>query len=650
MPAAPPGRPPDSPQIGLHTLSGTDVDSLALGRLDHGVVRRLLDAETSYRRLALRAALELLRVQPGAAGPLVPVDDAWELLVAAERRDPAAARAVIDRPFTGAWAARLLRRLRGQPSGAEPAGVHAELPLWVEVGYLHALAVATAVRAGCACTLAVPARRGVVHLPSLGHAHLAGLDLWDHATVEVTDAGARVVGPLAAVHLTVPGHPDGSDRPSDADRPGDLHDAPSQLHWRATRSLASGVTIEDVDPYRQVSGTAGPDWLPAVQIAEWESRLAAARRVLRAGHPRTAAALDATITAIVPRPAAQRFRSFSATSADAVGSVELSVPSDGVDGAVMLSHELRHAVLGIVTHLGDLLDPAAAARRYRVPWRDDPRPARGMLQGMYAFFGVADFWHVQRHLARGNEAMLAHFEFALWRGAVFDTGRELLRTGALTALGRRFVTGVVTTVRSWLTEPVPAEAGRLAELATTDARALWHVHHHLVARSQVARGLAAAWLAGAQVPPVEPAAIAYRLDPDPDARAFDTRACLARLWLADRDVFRRTEREGAQRVYRGASAADCALVRGDRDRARALYLAQLNRPGQHRRALVGLGLALGADHPAGRVLQMRPELVAAVTREVVRSDGPAAAQGVVPHLAAWLAPLVAPPSPAPPDA
>jgi hypothetical protein len=34
--------------------------------------------------------------------------------------------------------------------------------------------------------------------------------------------------------------------------------------------------------------------------------------------------------------------------------------------------------------------------RYYVPWRDDPRPISGLLQGAYAYLGVTGFWRTRR--------------------------------------------------------------------------------------------------------------------------------------------------------------------------------------------------------------------------------------------------------------
>ena len=54
-----------------------------------------------------------------------------------------------------------------------------------------------------------------------------------------------------------------------------------------------------------------------------------------------------------------------------------------------LTHELQHTKLNAVMYLFELLEPVAGERFY-APWRDDPRPLGGFLQGIYAFFGIAE--------------------------------------------------------------------------------------------------------------------------------------------------------------------------------------------------------------------------------------------------------------------
>ncbi|WP_239341157.1 HEXXH motif domain-containing protein [Frankia sp. CiP3] len=613
--------------LGAHRLSTGDLDSLALGSLDSGIIRRLARSEISRRRIAFRAVLDLLREQHPRLGPLLPVDEVWDLLVEIERQDAAAARAVLDRPLAGAWAARLLRRLRGL--------TQEDVPLWVEVGHLHAMAAAAAVRAGSSIELRVPLRRGFVHLPAVGHARLGSPEPWDTAVVRTVAAEIDVVGPTRRIRLRRDEQDFRVVRPAGDPPGGTGAPAPDDGSWWPVHVAGPvGLVVEDCDPYRMSGRAAEPHRLPPARTDRWGRLLADSAAVARAGHPDLAAGVDAVISAVVPLPAAARFRSYSSTSGDAIGSVEMSEPHDALDGAAMLAHELRHAVLGMLLHVvGDLVDPAAPVRPRYAPWRDDPRPPRGMLHGVYAFFGVADFWRVQRGLSVGDDAMLGHFEFALWRAAVCDTAADLLRDPALSAIGRRFLTGLLTTAQAWLSEPVPFEAARLAALVTADTRALWRAHHLRPAPAAVER-LADAWLTGGEPDAVT---VPTRQVPDRDARALDTRAGLARLWLSDRDELRRIERDGPGCGYRHASRADCALVAGDLVTARARYEARLVDVADDRRALVGLGLALRDDTAAGRVLRERPELVYAVAVAVAvaragRRPDPGA-------LAGWLAPV-----------
>jgi HEXXH motif-containing protein len=78
------------------------------------------------------------------------------------------------------------------------------------------------------------------------------------------------------------------------------------------------------------------------------------------------------------------------------------------------------------------------------PWRDDPRPAGGPVQGVYAFAGVTGFWQAHRAAARASE-QLADFEFALWRRQTARVLEMLRDSQHLTDNGRTFIAGVAAT-------------------------------------------------------------------------------------------------------------------------------------------------------------------------------------------------------------
>ncbi|ONH23995.1 hypothetical protein BL253_31455 [Pseudofrankia asymbiotica] len=581
--------------------------------------------------------LDLLRRDPTARGPLRSPDAAWDLLVAAESKAPVKIAGLIACPQVGAWAAHMLRRLYEE--------VHDDTPLWVDAGHLHALAASAAIQAGIEASVPVPMRRGAVHLPMLGHALLPMREQWDVAWIHIATrlsepkrvspdpatSGsstelAEIIGAKGSV--TVP--------------------APSQLGPRTTGNSGSwwphssvrvvsqgaslSIGLEDADPYRLAGRTTAPAPLRSADIGRWESALGAAWELLVDGHPSVARELSALTTALAPLPRAAPFRPRSASTGDAFGSAMISEPDDPTQLASTLVHELAHFKLGGILHLFDLTDPSWTRLGY-APWRDDPRPIRGILHGIYAFFHVTAFWRRQRALTTAGEAMLAHFEFAFWRGQTRQTARLLRASAGLTDLGRRFLDGVLVSLEPWCSEPVPFQVAELSQLMVRDHQALWRAHHLQPAAALVTE-LAAAWADGraASRAAIE-AAGPESLVPEPAVRDLDGRACLARLWLLDRDRFRRVAGAGPAREVAGTVAADCALVSGDRAAARQLYLSELADAPEKISAWVGLGLT----RPKYQALVARPDLALAVSSTVAATTGrrpsPAA-------LAAWLTPAL----------
>src|SRR5262249_56852586 len=85
--------------------------------------------------------------------------------------------------------------------------------------------------------------------------------------------------------------------------------------------------------------------------------------------------------------------------------------------AVALVHEFQHSKVSALLVLVPLHRAGTATAHY-APWRPDPRPLGGLLQGAYAYLGLVDLWGVQRLREPGAAARLAHFEFARWLPAV----------------------------------------------------------------------------------------------------------------------------------------------------------------------------------------------------------------------------------------
>jgi HEXXH motif-containing protein len=255
---------------------------------------------------------------------------------------------------------------------------------------------------------------------------------------------------------------------ADIDAPGGLprvpadpwRDAPG---WQGLRRLSARAgdavirfLVDDVDPYRMPVMDNVADRLTAEELRQLRDRLGPAWEMLAVDHWTAAEEIRTAIRAITPlqRPAEGQV---SATARDVFGCVALSTPADAHAFAETLAHEVQHAKLTALLNVTPLTTPDDGSRFY-APWRDDPRPASGLLQGAYAYLGVAGFWRRRRALENGRAAGRAHAAFARWRDAAWSVTEILLASGRLTPAGEHFVCGMRGTLRAWRAEPVPRAA------------------------------------------------------------------------------------------------------------------------------------------------------------------------------------------------
>ncbi|MEV0172915.1 HEXXH motif domain-containing protein [Streptomyces sp. NPDC050803] len=541
---------------GPHVLAPESFGELLGGSGGFATVSALRASERSWRLLVVRALLDASADAP--AGPLPPPAEAWRLLTRARTAAEDVVEELLAYPAVGVWAAHTLRRLRGTADD--------EVPLWVELGHLHALAASAAIRAGADFRTAVPVRHGWAVLPGLGAMRVAGPPGWD--TAEVSAAAGRVL---------VAGRPlDGPD-------------------WHGLTRLSAddcALLLDDTDPYRTLRGPVPAE---PVAAAPWQDLFAEAWEILRELDAEDARALAGGLVTLVPRPRAERFRPHSASSGDAFGAALASLPDDAEQLAATLVHEFQHNKLSAFMHLFTLYDDQGAGRRlHYAPWRDDPRPVGGLLQGVYAFYGVTGFWRRRPH-------PLGRFEFALWRTQTAHALHAIARSDGLTDLGRRLVAELTARLEPWLAEPVPQPALAAAELAVADHRATWRAYH-LRPDPRAVRERAERY---------EPV-----LAPGSPARGFDTRAVLLRWLLADPAGFDAL-REDPGATVSGARAEDVALVSGDTAGALCAFRERILRGGGDPETWVGLGLAARAGgDPAAEVVLARPELVMAVHAEL----------------------------------
>jgi HEXXH motif-containing protein len=540
--------------------------------------------------------------KPGVLGPLPPADTAWSVLDRAREADRAAVDDLLLHPQIGNAAAYALRRERG--------GAESEFPIWTDLGLVHILALLAAARVGLTWSTSLPTRYGTVMLPTLGLAKFSPAVA--ASTVEARTEAGSIYLSADGIEVEV-----GLDPVEDTE------------HWWHLRHVVAGsrlpltVWLDDLDPFRDLADPVPPARLDDDAVERWRTLLDDAWILLCTHHAEAAAAMAEGVVSLVPLATRPGHETRSASNGEAFGSVMVSEPPDAVTLAVALVHEFQHIKLGALMHLLPLAEDDGAY--YYAPWRDDPRPLTGFLQGIYAFFGIADFWRRQRTTVSGPDAVLACYEYLYARGQTAEALHSVRDALTLTDEGRELVLRLGSIVDTWRADRIEPEVERLARLTAGCHRTAWRLRHR-------------------RVPPAEAAAMAEdfptrrmpgfpstpTVGPDPTQRWPQRIPGLAR---------RRILGVGTPASPAPLATADLALVHGDVDTAMSIYLNRL--AGSERgsdeeiQAWVGLTLALGENGggEAAKALACRPELVRAVHARAGRGADPI-------EVATWLAPVV----------
>jgi HEXXH motif-containing protein len=455
--------------ITTHSLSADAFTELADGAGDSVVVRQLREAQLSKHLMLLRVVAEAAdRIDPPSQMTLA-FGAGYQLLAEAQAADPGAVARLLCLPHVGSWAHDCLACL---DTGTSP-----------DFGYLAAVAAAAAVRLGIRFELDVPARDGGVLLPGLGSLQVAvGLDEWVRLSSdgERLRVGEHIDVPCAAL---VPDDGSGSMVP----------------HWRGTplvRAEADGqvweVLIEPADRYLDRFALRMLTVISEAEVTSWRQRIQAAWELLVRHHEWAAGPIAEGVPVIVPL--LRRSDHDSATSPAAFGAIATSLPPSPVSMAETLVHEFQHIKLCGLLDMLPLIEPSD--ERGYAPWRDDPRPLGGILQGIYAFTGIVRFWDIQRRVETGQDAILrASVLYERWRLAIELPVGFLLNKGSLTANGVRFVTVLSKRGERREADPVPAEAAEIAREVALDHWLTWQLMHVAFDAAGVAR-LAAAYQRG----------------------------------------------------------------------------------------------------------------------------------------------------------
>lgn len=424
-----------------HTLTDDEFSALARGLGGPAVIGKLHHAQLSRHLLLVKY------LAANWHGDEADRDSAIAVLAKVQTVDQDVYAEMLSDALTGAWVAVAVRRLRGAAASTVPPSV--------DCGHLGALAVTAAVRAGLDADLTVYMRSGGVTFPGLGRAILPLPD-FTPVTVRVRSGQLSVDAPGATAV-----------RRSAVD---------TASWWNVRRLRASAgvrqldVRLDDIDPYRGGHHVPPADRLQDADAGAWSRRLDEAWDLLTRHTPERADELAAGLQALIPLTQLDPHSARSATIADAFGAFGLTLPGSGVDLAVTLVHEFHHSKLSGLLHLERLHDRSDTTR-YFAPWRRDPRPLGGLMQGVYAFLGVADVWRSFR--ADPTLASQAEQEYANVREQLRHALPSLESSAALTERGRSIVAGMRDVAEGMFAEALPAATVQQAELELTRAKGAW---------------------------------------------------------------------------------------------------------------------------------------------------------------------------------
>jgi HEXXH motif-containing protein len=394
-------------ELRYHELSRDQLESLSYGLGGTSIVAELFASRVSIGLLLFR---DLVTRWTDQTGPDPRLEAAAALLGEVQDARPEIYTELFGDPLVAAWLTRALR---------------AETLTERDVRQVGGLAAAAAVRAGLAAEAAGYLAGGRTLLPTVGVADL------DDGPVVLAVAPDRPAPTLSSI----------------------------ALRWHPARFLSAGsvsIRLEDLSPFRDGYHAPPSPRVSEAETAEWRETFAEAWQLLDRYAPERTAELAVGLRAIVPLVDLGDGSSRSGTARESVGAIGMSRPSSPVDFAITLVHEFQHSKLSAILDLVPLYR-RGGTELHVAPWRVDPRPTSGLIQGVYAFLSIADTW--RRLRAAPAVAAIAEREFTRVRDQV-ATGLAALEDSAeLTPSGEAFVRGIRIRLDQLLAEPAGAGHG-----------------------------------------------------------------------------------------------------------------------------------------------------------------------------------------------
>ena len=254
------------------------------------------------------------------------------------------------------------------------------------------------------------------------------------------------------------------------------------------------VLLETADRHLDRYSLPVSSALTAEEVSSWRDCIQSAWQVLVRHHGWAAGPVADGVSVIVPLTPRNDTDQDSETTPAAFGAIATSWPPDPVIMAETLVHEFQHLKLCGLLDMVPLISPGS--EKVYAPWRQDPRPASGLLQGVYAHLGIARFWNIQRHVETDPDDILrAQVMYERWRPTIELATDTLLRSGCLTPTGARFVAMVREQGRNLESGTVPASARETAGEVALDHWLTWQFRHTAL-NAAGAASLAAAYKRG----------------------------------------------------------------------------------------------------------------------------------------------------------
>ena len=425
-----------------HVLAEPKLLSLASGKIDADIIIELQKTQLSKNLLLMEAFRRSLSASKYTAEISI-IESAINVLAQVQMQSSEIVTRLITLPQFGLWAADSLIRSQIPNSTEIPQLGRRSRRRFC---HLASFAAAAGLISGHNFDLMIPIYNDCLYLPSLGALHIQTQGASDWARIRLHNDRVSI-----SVGSSVRPIVEGANKEGTLRLPGWN---PTHQMQASSKGLPIRLLIDNSDPFFSQLGTVSP-LVTDQSYAEWKDSIAQAWQILTSTDRLTANSLATGLTTIVPLLDPLSGHSRSASSGWAWGAISLSLQRDPLSLAETLVHEFHHLVLGAVEDLyqmvrEDTLDPFTYA-----PWRDDPRPTSSLLQGAYAFLGVARFWLRQRDDGTADTRKRSEVSFALRLSQVRYAVNRLSQSAILTDAGRRFLETMSDQVTNWQMVKIP---------------------------------------------------------------------------------------------------------------------------------------------------------------------------------------------------